>query len=113
MEILSVITERKIDNGHCLKFNNDFYLPVNSNGVTCHFYKGTKATVIKTFDKRLVCCIKDEIYDLDMIDKHEKKSRNFDFETEKEQPRKRNIPDAGHPWRNGNFLKYRDRKSVV
>lgn len=109
-QTLAVITERKIDAGHCIKFKNRYYIPVNENGIKDCFYKGTKATVIETFDKRLICCINDRMYDLDVIDTHERFSRNFDFQDKKVTPVKRNIPDAGHPWRNSNYLKYRDHK---
>lgn len=110
LQILSVITTRKIDAGHCIKFNNAYYKTINSNGLQECFYKGTKATVIKTFDNRLICCINNIMYDMDKLEIHEKVSRNFSFNQEKDTPKKRNIPDAGHPWRNSNFLKYKNQK---
>lgn len=106
-QILSVITERKIDAGHCIKFKNQYYKTVNANGIHTCFHKGTKATVIKTFDDQLLCCVHDKIYILDPISVTETFSRNFNY-GKKEKNVPRNIPDVGHPWRNSNFLKFRN-----
>ena len=39
--ILAVLASRKIDNGNCLKYQNNYYLPVNSHGLPVHYRKGT------------------------------------------------------------------------
>ena len=31
-QILSVLTERKIDSGHCIRFKNRYYIPTDKNG---------------------------------------------------------------------------------
>ncbi|MEG0156412.1 MAG: ISNCY family transposase [Anaerovoracaceae bacterium] len=108
-QILAVITERTIDAGHCIKFNHQYYKLINGNGILTCFHKGTKATVITTFDQQLLCCVHNEMYVLDVLEKSERFSRNFDY-GKKEVPTKRTIPDAGHPWRNSNFLKFRNSK---
>ena len=38
---LAVIAERKIDNGSCIKFKKQYYIPTDSNGHPVHYRKGT------------------------------------------------------------------------
>lgn len=109
-QTLAVIAERKIDTGHCIKFENMYYKTMNAQGLQVHYHKGTKGLVIKTFDNQLLFSTNDKIYDLESIPLHEKKSRNFDFDEVIEKPKKRAIPSPKHPWRSTNFLKYKDNK---
>lgn len=62
---LAVISSRKIDNGSCLKYHNDYYLPVDSRGLAVHHRKGTSAMVVKAFDEALYTCINDHVYMLE------------------------------------------------
>lgn len=107
---LAVLTERTVDSGHCIKFHKQYYRTVDKFSNATHFHRGTKALVIKTFDNQLVCCINDKIYALDPIEEHERFSKDFDVQPKKEEHKEKYIPDAGHPWRNSNFLKYRNHK---
>ncbi len=107
--ILAVITERKVDAGHCIKFENRFFKIIAANGTEQHFRKGTAVTVIQTFNKRLVCCIDDVVYDMDLVPSHLTHSKNFDSHYQKPIPVKRNIPALDHPWRKGNFLAFKNR----
>ncbi len=109
-QTLAVLTERTIDTGHCIKFDNEFYKTIDSQGLQVHYHKGTKGLVIKTFNNQLLFSTNDKVYELELIPLHERKSRNFDFEGTKEKPVKRNIPSPKHPWRNSTFLKYKDNK---
>lgn len=68
---------------------------------------GTKGLVIQTFDRKLLFSTNDRIYELDEVPEHEKSSKDFDIRPAKETPKKRNIPDAKHPWRSETFLKHR------
>lgn len=104
--ILSVLTERKIDNGHCLKFKNAYYKTLDKNGYQVHFYKGTKAMVIEAFDGNKYCCIDENIYALDAIPSHEKLSKNFDLTLKQNKTIKRNIPAMHHPWRRQEFWRF-------
>jgi len=97
--ILAVIDSRKIDNGSALKYHNEYYLPADKNGKSVLFRKGTLATVIKSFDERLFCCIDDNVYALEKIPLHQKSSKNFDFTDEITKPKKKYIPPMDHPWR--------------
>jgi len=109
-QTLAIIAERKVDTGHCIKFKNQYYKTMSAQGLQVHYHKGTKGLVIKTFDNKLLFSTNDNIYELEKIPLHEKKSRNFDFDKIKETPRKRCLPSPKHPWRNTNFLKYKDNK---
>lgn len=109
-QTLAVIAERKVDTGHCIKFEKQYYKTMNAQGLQVHYHKGTKGLVIKTFDQQLLFSTGDKVYELELIPLHEKKSRNFDYDDIKETPTKRNIPSPKHPWRNTNFLKYKDDK---
>jgi len=109
-QTLAVIAERKVDTGHCIKFEKQFYKTMNTQGLQVHYHKGTKGLVIKTFDNQLLFSTDNKIYELEMIPLHEKKSRNFDFDVVTETPKKRYIPSPKHPWRNSSFLAYKDNK---
>lgn len=102
---LSILTERKIDNGHCLKFKNTYFKTLDKNGYQVHFYKGTKAMVIEAFDGNKYCCIDENIYVLEAIPSHEKLSKNFDLIV-KAKTVKRNIPTMHHPWRRQEFWRF-------
>ena len=105
-QMLAVIAERKVDSGHCLRFENTFFKPVDSNGNPVYYYKGTSALVIKSFDGRKYATINEKVYELDEIPLHEHKSRNFNFYEVKEEPRKRYIPPMSHPWKQGTFSSF-------
>lgn len=106
---LSVLTSRKIDNGHCIKFQNNYYVPLDENGLKTPFRKSTEAIVAQTFDGRLFCTIHDKVYALERVANHECVSRYFNTKEEiklQKTPKKQYIPDMTHPWRKDNFMKY-------
>lgn len=104
---LAILTQRTVDSGHCIQFNNRYYRMQDSNGMQEHYRKGTKAMVIQAFDGSLFCSVNDNtIYVLDEIPKRETKSEEFDPEYEKPAPQKRYIPPMNHPWRSKSFWKF-------
>ena len=52
-ELLAVLTPRKIDAGHCIRFRNKYYAPTDEQGCRVDFYKGTAAIVIRTLSGKL------------------------------------------------------------
>lgn len=104
--ILSVLTERKVDHGHCLKFKNTYFKTLDKNGHQVHFYKGTKAMVIESFDGEKYCCIEESIYALEAIPSHESVSKNFDFTQPQDKTIKRKVPEMQHPWRRQEFWRF-------
>lgn len=108
---LAVLTERKIDNGHCIKFQKKYFKPVNANGIPVYYYKGTHCMVIKAFDGQLFGCINEQVYALDEIPTHQRSSKNFDFKKSNEEPKKKYIPPMNHPWRKSSFEKHLECQS--
>ncbi len=105
--VLSVITKRKIDNGHCLRFKNAYFMPIDSKSLPVYHRKGTDATVIEAFDGALFTCIEDKLYSLNVIPSHQKTSKNFDFEKPKPvKIRKKPMPSAFNAWRKTTFDKF-------
>lgn len=103
---LAVIRKRVIDHGHCFKYKNQYYIPVNSAGRQIYHRPKTEGTVIEAFDGNLYCCINDVIYGLDIIPKHAVVSKVFDNIKAEEKPRKVYIPNRKHPWRSQEFYLY-------
>ena len=97
--ILAVLTKRKVDNGHCIKFDKKYSKPVNPNGDHVYYYKGTHCMVIKAFDGQLFGYINDQAHALEEIPTHQRSSKSFDFKKAEEKPRKKYIPPMSHPWR--------------
>lgn len=102
---LAILTGRKIDNGHCIRFENNFYKPLDAQGLPVYYHKGTPAMVIKAFDGNVFACINERVYFLDLIPKHELSSKNFDIKPAF-KPIKRHIPAMTHPWRQAAFAKF-------
>jgi len=109
--ILAVLTNRKVDNGCCIKFKNDYYIPINNNGIPIHYHKGTSGMVIQAFDGTLYFCVGENICALDLIPNHAPSSKNFDFATAPNKPKKRYIPPMSHPWKQSSFERYCKKQS--
>lgn len=105
-QILSVISERVLQKGHCTKFKNNYYLPTNKSNTTQCFRKGTKCLVIQTFNQSLIAFISDEIFHLEHVLQHELISDNFDMEHKPKKTKSKYIPPMSHPWKHASFLAY-------
>jgi transposase len=103
---LAVLSSRKIDNGSCLKYQNQYYLPVNSLGNAVHHRKGTTAMVIKAFNGELYSSIGEQVYALELLPGHKLSSKAFDLATIPDAPKKKYIPPMSHPWKQASFEKY-------
>ena len=105
--ILAVLTERTVDSGHCIQFQNKYYRMLDSNGSQIHYKKGTKVMVIQAFDTRRFCCVNDkDIYALEEIPRHETKSKELDCDYTPPKPKKIHIPPMNHPWRRYDVTKF-------
>lgn len=104
--MLAVLTSRKVDNGSCIKFKKNYYLPVDCNGYPIHYRKGTVGTVIQSFNGEVFLCVDEKVYALDLLPGHELSSKNFDLAVPNAQPRKRYIPPMSHPWKQDSFEQY-------
>lgn len=103
---LAVLVKRKIDNGSCIKFKKQHYIPTNRDGIAVHYHKGTSGMVIQAFDKKIYFCINDQVYALELIPNHAPSSKNFDFVATPKKPRKKYIPPMSHPWKQASFEKF-------
>lgn len=103
--ILSILSPRVVDAGHCIKFKNEYYLPLNSNGTKQYFMKGTKAMVIEAFDKQKYLTIDESVYILEKVEKRADTSPVLDG-TERPKIKKQHIPPMSHPWKRKNFESY-------
>lgn len=108
-QTLAVLTERTIDSGHSIKFQNEYYKTMDARGLQVHYLRGTKGLLIKTFDNQLLFTVNNKIHELEKIPERERISKEFDF-IPTQKPKKRNIPSARHPWKSETFLKYRNYK---
>ena len=108
---LAILAERKIDNGHCIKFEKKYFKPVNSNGNPVYYYKGTHCMVIKAFDGQLFGCINEQVYALEEIPTYQRSSKNFDFKGLSEKTKKKYIPPMSHPWKRSSFEKHLESQS--
>lgn len=108
---LAVLSSRKIDNGSCLKYQKQYYLPVNDQGIAVHHRKGTTAMVIKAFNGDLYSCIGEQIYVLELLPEHKSSSKAFDLATTPAVPKKKYIPPMSHPWKQASFEKYAKKQS--
>ena len=98
--ILAVLTERTVDSGHCIQFQNKYYRMLDSDGSQIHYKKGTKVMVIQAFDTQRFCCVNDkDIYALEEIPRHETKSKELDCDYISPKQKKIYIPPMNHPWR--------------
>ena len=110
--ILSVLDERTIDSGHCIKFQNAFYRLLDHNGCQVHYHKGTKVMVVRAFDGKLFCTVNDtDVYALEVVPVHVDKSENFDADYVKPTPMKRYIPPMSHPWKRASFQRFAARQT--
>ncbi len=104
--VLAVLTGRKVDSGHCIKFNNTYYKLMDSNGYPVYYRRGTSGMVVKAFNGDMFFSIENKVYALEAIPVHEHRSRNFDLCPKQEKPKKRYIPPMSHPWKQASFEKY-------
>jgi transposase len=103
---LAVVTERTVDTGHSIRFENKYWRTVNKDGMPVYFYKGTKGLVIRTFSGDLFFSTDDGVFALEEIPEHERSSKNFDFKPIAQTPKARYIPAPDHPWRRAAFVAY-------
>ncbi len=103
---LAVLTDRKIDNGHCIRFNNKYYKPVDADNTPVYHRKGTDVLVIKSFNGELYASINDKIYGLEEVAIKETFSKNFDISKEEPRQNKKYIPPMSHPWKHASFMNF-------
>jgi hypothetical protein len=104
--VLAVITQRTVDSGHSIRFDNKYFRTLNQYGLPQYYYQGTKGLVVRTFSGGLFFSVDDQVHALEEIPSHERRSKNFDFPPPEEKPKKRYIPPTSHPWKLTYFTEY-------
>lgn len=108
---LSVGSERIIDNGHCFKYKNQYYSLLDKKGEVCYLKPKTKVLVLNSLSGILYCVFNGETYTLQVVEKHEKTSVEFDLEEKEKKPKQKYRPPSTHPWKAASFQKYLERNS--
>ena len=110
-QTLAILSPRKIDNAHCIRFKNKYYLPTSDRGAKLYFGNRTDCMVIEAFDGNLYVNIQDSLYLMEEIPEHERFSKEFDDVVEKEKtPKKKYIPPMSHPWKRNSYLRYVEKQ---
>lgn len=89
--IISIRTERTIDNASSIKYFNNYYLPIDeSTGEVISFKSGTKCIVVDTYDNKLFGIINEKTYALHLVEQpsNSTKASKNGFK-----------PSADNPWR--------------
>ena len=84
---LAVLSPRKIDSGHSIKYKNKIYIPVSDRGIPYYLKKKTDCMVIESFDGRLYVNVLDELFIMKEIPDHEKHSKEFDGKIKENKPK--------------------------
>lgn len=105
---LAVLSPRKIDAAHCIRFKNKYYLPVSNKDAKRYFTNKTDCMVIEAFDGSLYVNILDTLYLMEEVPEHERFSKEFDNEIEenKHSVKKKYIPPMSHPWKRASYNNY-------
>lgn len=103
--ILARVTQRKVDNGNHIRFNNNFYLPVKGDQ-ELFFTRKTEVLVIQAFDGNIYLNIAEKIYEARKLEQHELISEEFEQEVPKRKKRSKYIPPQSHPWKLASFKRY-------
>jgi transposase len=106
---LSVLTERTVDSGHSLRFDNKYYRTIDLDSECINLAKGTKGLVIKALDGSFFFTAADTVMALEEIPFRDAVSQEFPeapAPKEKKSTKQRYIPPMDHPWRAGSFGKF-------
>lgn len=103
---LSVLSERTVDNGHCISYQNEYYKFLKTNGELAVPKPKQKVLVIKSLDGTMYASCKEVLYVLEKIPHNTAHSKNFDYLEETPRPRRQYIPDMRHPWKHDVLIDY-------
>ena len=103
---LAILSPRKIDAGHSIRFHNRIYIPANENGTPVYLKNGTDCMVIESFDGNLYVNILNQIYIMQEIPEHSLYSIEFDAAVREMKPGRKYIPPMEHPWKRASYLNY-------
>lgn len=108
--ILARLSTRKVDSAHCIKFNNNYYIPTSSTGIKQFFKNKTECLVIEALDQQLYTTIEDKVYLLSKIEDYEEFSKEFDIIPEPKEKKTKYIPQMSHPWKKQSFIAFQNKQ---
>ena len=103
--LLARVSERVIDSGHHIRYQNKFYLPTEGDKEV-FFARKTKALVIEAFNGDIYLNIADKTYATRPLQEHERHSDEFEPAQEKKKERRKYIPPQSYPWKLASFKQY-------
>ncbi|MDR0199629.1 MAG: ISNCY family transposase, partial [Streptococcaceae bacterium] len=105
-ETLAVISQRQVDAGHTIRYFNFYFQPYKDNQLVCLAPK-KKVLVLKTLDGRLYLSDDKEIYELRVLEEHQKVSKEFDLGEETQKTVKTVYrPPMSHPWKKASYNRF-------
>ncbi len=110
--LLSVITTRMFDKGSSISFKNNYYQAYDSNNNLVNFANKTSILVIESFDNKLYGLVNNQYYQLVILDKHQRQSKEFDCLVDNMKEKKQYIPPLTHPWKRNSFEQYLIKKAA-
>lgn len=75
--LLARVANRKIDSGHHIRYQNNYYLPTEGSEDQ-YFTRGSKALVIEAFNGEIYVNIAEKIYTTRRLKEHDDYSTEFD-----------------------------------
>lgn len=106
---LAILTPRKIDNGNSIKYMGNYYQPYLNDEIKC-FMPKTECLVIKSFNDELLVTIDEKVYNLKMLSRNERYSKQFETVIEKPKEIKIFNPKMNLKWRVDEF-KYQIKRA--
>ncbi|QNM10773.1 ISNCY family transposase [[Eubacterium] hominis] len=52
-QTLAILSNRKLDSGHCIRYKNKYFIPITKSGSKAYLKKGMNVMVIEAFDGKL------------------------------------------------------------
>jgi len=115
--LLSVIAERKVDEGHCIRFNKKYFKTTDENNNYVYHKKGSHALVIKAFDGNLFVSINDSVFGLEEVPVRNNTSKNYDYiedvKSKKPDSTSAHVPSENHPWKNSSYKAYLRKREYL
>lgn len=105
-QILAVLSTRKLDSGHCIRYKNRYFIPITRAGAKAYLKKGMSVMVIESFSGQLYANILDQLFALEEIPQRETQSKTFDVIVGEVKTKKIYIPPMTHPWKHASYLAY-------
>lgn len=103
---LAILTQRTIDNGNCIRFENNYYRLLDERVRQVNLRPKSKVLVIKALDGKLYATYDESIFALEKLASHKQWSKVFDKDKTKPKKKTITIPDMDHPWKRDEFDKY-------